>query len=821
VSYTIQQLSAALHAKLILSHSANIEHLLIDSRKVSFEKTSLFFALKSSRRDGHCFIEDVYQRGVTNFVVDTHFNYTKFSKANFIVVDDTLLALQNIAAFHRNHFDIPVIGITGSNGKTIVKEWLQQLLHQNFNIIRSPKSYNSQVGVPLSVWELSANHNLAIFEAGISQENEMAFLQKIIRPTIGIFTFLGDAHNEGFKNNVAKAKEKFSLFFQAQEVVVCIDDSDVVEAIKTNNHQRYFTWSQQNSSANLYITNKKIAQNKTTLSAVYNNNAIEINIPFIDEASIANACTCWATMLLLGIKNEAIAPKMLQLQPVAMRLQMLAAINNCKLINDSYSNDIHSFYIALDYLVANAGNEKKTIILSDFPGIDPKNNIVYKSLINELTSKKIDRVIGIGNAISQCNNLFIDAKIEAILFENTQQFLGQKSICNFNNEYILVKGARVFEFEKICNWLQQKTHKTVLEINLTALVGNLKIYQSKIKSTTKLMAMVKAFSYGSGSVEVAKALQFHKIDYLAVAYADEGVELRKGGITLPIMVLNADENSFDDLVNYSLEPQVYSFTFLKILQQYILQQGLLNFAVHIKLNTGMNRLGFEVEKARELCHTLHQNKALKVVSVLSHLVASDASSFDSFTLIQQQKFDNFCTKIEDNLGYSFIKHIGNSAAITRLANLQYNMVRLGIGLYGVDSANELQLHTVATLKSTIAQIRTVKANETVGYNKNGVLTRDSKIATIRIGYADGVPRKLGNRVGNVFINGFLAPIIGNICMDMLMVDITDITTVFEGDEVEVFGKNILVTTVANQCNTIAYEILSTINQRVKRVYVEE
>ncbi|MCX6210439.1 MAG: bifunctional UDP-N-acetylmuramoyl-tripeptide:D-alanyl-D-alanine ligase/alanine racemase [Bacteroidetes bacterium] len=820
--YTIHQISTILNAEAIINNDAIIEYLLIDSRKISFPNTSLFFALVGNRRDGHSYIKDAYKQGVRHFVIKHSFDTSEYSDANFLIVNDTLNALQTLAAHHRKQFNIPVIGITGSNGKTIVKEWLNQLLQNDFNIVRSPRSYNSQVGVPLSIWQMKAANTLGIFEAGISTVDEMENLQKIIQPTIGILTNIGVAHNDGFENNRQKIQEKLKLTKDCKQIICNGDDELIRSHCEKLSNLETFYWG-KNTSSNLQIIEEVKTSNKTTLKAFYQNKNIEIVVPFTDEASIANACTCWAAMLLLGLENNIIIERMLQLQPVEMRMQLLPVINNCILINDSYSNDSSSFYIALDYLVTNATNRKKTIIVSDFSGIEKTNAAVYINFIEQLSNNKIDRVVGIGTEISKYPESFINKGIEPIFYETTSSFLNSITTHSFKDEYILLKGGRSFNFERISKWLQQKTHQTVMEINLTALVHNLKEYQKNVLPTTKTMAMVKAFSYGSGSIEIAKALQFHKVDYLAVAYTDEGIDLRKAGISLPIMILNVEEENFDALIEYNLEPEIFSFTIYKAFHQYLLQQGISDFPVHIKFNTGMNRLGFEVAEANELATLLATNKTMLVKSVLSHLAASEDTNQDEFTKHQQQLFEDACSIIHNKLNYNFIKHIANSAAIFRNPSSQYDMVRLGIGLYGVDSAveHQLQLQTVATLKTTIAQIRTVKANDSIGYNRRGVVTRDSKIATVRIGYADGLSRSLSNGKGSMFLHNRLAPIIGSVCMDMTMIDITDIPEAKENDTVEIFGKHLPVQDIAKWSNTIAYETLSTISQRLRRIYVEE
>ena len=817
MSYSIQQIQSFINASATIHVASVIEHLVIDSRRITFPNTSLFFALHSNRRDGHSFIQDVYDKGVRNFIVSSEIDTSSFPDANFLVVINTLQALQLLVTHHRKQFTYSVIGITGSNGKTIVKEWLYQLLQSDYTVVRSPRSYNSQIGVPLSVWQMNAKHTLGIFEAGISTINEMENLQKIISPTVGVLTNIGEAHNEGFANDAEKLKEKLLLFQHAKKLVYC---KDVVDEKLLSSSIEKISWSKEQDAV-IQIDKIIKASNNTLLSIIYQKNTHEITIPFTDDASIENCITCICTLLALNINITTIVQRVQLLQALEMRLQLKKGINNCSIINDSYSNDVSSLGIALDFLKQQSGNVATTVILSDILESGTDNENLYQQVAAQLQQRNINQFIGIGVELTRHQHLFTDAVAQISFYTTTQIFLQNIHQHQFKDEFILLKGARVFAFENISKWLEQKVHETIMEINLSAMAHNLKEYQKKLLPTTKLMAMVKAFSYGSGSAEVARLLQFHKVDYLAVAYIDEGVELRKANINLPILVLNIDTSNFDLLIEHNLEPEIYSFTIYNALHQYLLQQGITQLPVHIKLNTGMNRLGFDVNEVETIAELLHENNTMFVKSVFSHLTSSEAVEHKDFTLKQSNDFINACTIIEKKIGYSFIKHIANTAAIFHYPQLQYDMVRLGIGLYGVDSSNAINLQTVATLKSTIAQIRTVKANDTVGYNKMGKLTRDSKIATIRIGYADGYSRKLSNGIGSMYVKGSLAKVVGNVCMDMVMIDITDIENVQEGDEVEIFGSHISVQQIAQWCSTISYEILTSVSQRVKRVYVEE
>ncbi|MEO8171785.1 MAG: bifunctional UDP-N-acetylmuramoyl-tripeptide:D-alanyl-D-alanine ligase/alanine racemase [Sediminibacterium sp.] len=830
--YHIQNIATIIQADAsVVSAAADlIEHLLIDSRKIVFPETSLFFAISGPRRDGHQFIKEVYERGVRNFVVRKGFDVSPFPLANFLQVTDALQSLQQLAAYHRKRFSIPVIGITGSNGKTIVKEWLYQLLQPDYTIVRSPRSYNSQIGVPLSVWQMNEQHTLGIFEAGISTTGEMKDLAEIIQPTTGVFTNIADAHNEGFSNDKQKAAEKSLLFANTASIVFGREavhhalSPDGADSGLFSNTNDFFSWS-RNTEATLQILSEQIDSKQTQVTAQYNGETIAIKIPFTDRISIDNAITCWCVLLQMKYDQNIIQQRMLLLEPVDMRMQLKKGINNCYLLNDSYSNDLSSLDLAIDHLQQQAGNQPTTLILSDILQSGQYEEALYRDIAAQLSVRGIRRMIGIGPAISKFQHLFanIDPEMTASFYLSTDHFLQQVSTQQFRDEYILLKGARVFEFERISAWLEQKVHQTVMEINLSAMVHNLKEYQRQVKPSTKLMAMVKAFSYGSGSSEVARILQFHKVEYLAVAYADEGVDLRKAGISLPIMVMNADEATFDTMVNYDLEPEIYSFPIYQSFHHYLGRQGIQQYPVHIKFNTGMNRLGFEITDSTDLGNMIRSNQTMAVKTVFSHLVASESAEHDGFTRQQVALFEEACTQMEQALGYSFIKHIANSAAIFRKPECQFDMVRLGIGLYGVDSAdgNGLSLQTVATLRSTIAQIRKVKAGDTVGYGRRGQVHRDSLIATVRIGYADGYGRELGNGKGHMFLREKLAPVIGNVCMDMTMIDVTDVPGATEGDEVEIFGKNLPVQELAGWAGTIAYEIMTGISQRVKRVYMEE
>lgn len=827
MKYTIDHISKIIQAALLqLRRSDVIEYLLTDSRKLIFPDTSLFFALHSPRRDGHQFIKELYERGVRNFVVDKEIEASAYPDANIILVANTLQSLQQLAAFHRRQFDIPVIGITGSNGKTIVKEWLNQLLEDQFNIVRSPRSYNSQIGVPLSIWQMNETNELGIFEAGISMPGEMERLEKIIQPTIGIFTNIGEAHSEGFESIGKKIEEKLMLFEEASVIIYHADDpriSEALQAWKTGRSKpvQLLSWGNSDQPAVTVKQTGGPAQGMT-LQLNYSGKDISITIPFTDEASIENAIHCICVLLYLNVPVSTLANKLQRLSPIAMRLELKDAINHCSVINDSYSADLSSLRIALDFLSQQQQHDRRTVILSDILQSGKKEPALYREVARLLQQKKINRLIAIGERITANRSLFGALNGETAFYASTDEFIQHFNSLHFRDETILIKGARVFQFEKIDHLLARQVHQTVLEIDLNAMAHNLKQYQQILQPSTKLMAMVKAFAYGTGSFEIANLLQFHKIDYLGVAYADEGVELRKAGINIPIMVMNTGENGFDALIQYSLEPVIYSFRLLKSIDQFLKKEGVLQFPVHIEIETGMNRLGFALREVPELIGGL-QKAPFKIQSVFSHLAASEEQQQDAFTRQQADLFFDAVSQIQDALNYPFLKHIANSAAIIRHPSLQLDMVRLGIGLYGVDSAvsHKLDLREVATLKSTIAQIKHLEENETVGYNRKGLATGKLSIATIRIGYADGYPRSLGNGAGKMLVKGHLANTIGSICMDMTMIDITGIPGVQEGDEVLVFGKELSVQQVAHWAQTIPYEILTGVSQRVKRIYFEE
>ena len=794
-----------------------IEHLQIDSRRIIHPQTTLFFALQTARRDGHNFLQECYHKGVRNFIVQKNIDVAGFTDANFLLVDDTLNALQHLASYHRSQFKLPVIGITGSNGKTIVKEWLNQLLSDQFNIVRSPKSYNSQVGVPLSVWQMKEEHTLGIFEAGISQAGEMDRLQQIIQPAIGILTNIGEAHDDGFIDKQQKLNEKIKLFTNA-EVLICSPEKWNTLQLPGSN---LFTWGKNNNNDLIIQTVRKQYTN-TAIVFIYQNKEETISIPFIDDASIENAINCLSVCLYLQVSSEQLKEKFLQLRPVSLRLELKSGIHNTTILNDSYSADLSSFAIALNMLQQQQQHKNKTLILSDFSLNADQEAVTYASIAKLIQSHAINRLITVGEQSRYYLTKHIPSSIQTQSFASTQELADQLALLNFHNETILIKGARVFELDKIAQLLELKTHQTVLEINLSAIARNIKEYQKLLKPSTKIMAMVKAFSYGSGSYEIANLLQFLKADYLAVAFTDEGVELRKAGITLPIMVMNPEPVSFDALTEHNLEPELFSFSILNSFEEYLEKEAITDYPVHIKVDTGMHRLGFMKDELQQLCEHLKKKNYFTVQSVFSHLAASEDETEDAFTLQQATLFEEACNYIQVQIQYPFLRHLDNSNGTLRHPQLQYDMVRLGIGMYGISpSANQLKLEEALSLKTTIAQLKHLQPGETVGYNRKGIIHQPSVIATVRIGYADGYPRNLSNGKGFMLVNGRQAPVIGTVCMDMTMLDITMIEGVKEADEVIVFGKQLSINQLAQWSHTIPYEIMTGISQRVKRIYFEE
>jgi alanine racemase len=817
--YTLGQIAEILQVQAGTSCSdRTIDHLVIDSRRLIDPEASLFFALHA-QRDGHEFIVDAYANGVRSFVISEDSWMNRYSDASFLLVPDVLDALQQLAAYNRASHDLQIIGITGSNGKTIVKDWLSQLLSKDFSVVKSPKSFNSQIGVALSLWEIDQEYNLGIFEAGISKPGEMDRLQKMIQPSIGVLTNIGEAHAEGFSSTEEKLKEKLKLFKETSLFIYSpMYTAGLSEEILPGKQR--FSWS-FTGPADLQVLDKQLLDGKTLITVEVQGRRLKCSLPFSDQASIENAVICWSTSIALGYNAQSLVTKLESLTVLSMRLELKNGINQCSIIDDSYSADISSLAIALDFLNLQNQHPRKTLILSDLFQTGRSQAQLYQEIGDLLRQKQVSRLIGIGASISTFKDLLPpDAKY----YPDTNAFLNDFQHLQFHDESILVKGARVFEFERISKLLTQKIHDTVLEIDLSALASNLKFYRSKLKPGVKVMAMVKAFSYGSGSFEIANVLQYHKVDYLAVAYTDEGVALRKAGITLPIMVISPEPSAFEAILRYHLEPEIYSLQILQQFSGFLADANALGeaFPIHLKIDTGMHRLGFEAEDIDDLLEGLQGAKNIDVKSIFSHLVASDDAIHDDFTRQQVDYFRTIAARITESLGYRPLRHICNTSGISRVPEAHLDMVRIGIGLYGFDAALKKNqgLQTVARLKTTVTQVRKVKAHESVGYSRRGLMPQDGSVATVKVGYADGYSRMFGNGVGRMRIQGKDVPTIGSICMDMCMLDVTGLN-VKTGDEVIVFDDQLTIEQLAKQIQTIPYEILTNISQRVKRVYFYE
>ena len=823
-NYSIKKISGIIKAFCQIDDDSTIKHILTDSRAISFPETTLFFALITKTNDGHKYIGDLYKIGVRNFVVSSEYpEYEQMGDANFLVVKNTLKALQNLASFHRKQFSAPVVGVTGSNGKTVVKELLYQLMHTDFNIVRSPRSYNSQIGVPLSVWEINEQHTLGIFEAGISLPHEMDELRRIISPTIGLITNIGEAHQENFESAKEKCKEKLSLFFDSDVIIYNADDIIITEALdELCLSHKALGWSYKDVDATVYVNCVKKGETSTLLNCSIMGISHDYVVPFVDDGFIEDIIHCIAVMFYL--KPAVIFNKddiFASLEPVAMRLEVKEGINGCKLINDTYNSDINSLSVALDFQHSRIAEKelKSTVILSDILQSGMLARPLYAKVSELFHIKNVGRVIGIGENINECKRLF--RGFESEFYTSTEEFLRSFKQKMFNNEMILIKGSRSFHFEKITELLEKKVHETILEVNLDAVIHNYNYFRSILSSQTKMICMVKAFGYGIGSLELAKTLQDHRCEYLAVAVADEGEDLRKEGISIPIIVMNPEISSFNLLFDHLLEPEVYSFRLLDALIKETKRRGITSFPVHIKIDTGMRRLGFESGDIPEICRIIKMQSGIVVRSVFSHLAGSDSPEFDDFTEYQTKMFTKSADEIENGLGYKVYKHILNSAGIERFVDNQKDMIRLGISLYGVSmSGTSKELKCVCSLKTIILQIRNVPAGESIGYGRKTIVEHDSKIAVIPIGYADGFDRRLSNGVGEVIVGGKRCKVVGNVCMDTCMIDVTDVDA-NEGDRVIIFNEDLTVTEIAEKINTIPYEVLTSISPRVKRIYYRE
>ncbi|MEI9919214.1 MAG: bifunctional UDP-N-acetylmuramoyl-tripeptide:D-alanyl-D-alanine ligase/alanine racemase [Bacteroidota bacterium] len=783
-----------------LKEDREIRSVLTDSRKAA-QPGSCFVAISGTRHDGHEYIKTLYDVGVRMFIVEKELNWKSFAEGNFFLAESSLATLQDFAAYHRSQFNYPVIGITGSNGKTIVKEWIYQLLAPLYSIVKNPGSYNSQIGVPLSVLKMQAHHELGVFEAGISIPGEMIHLQQIIRPTIGIFTNIGPSHDAGFTDRSQKIREKLLLFKDSKVLIYCRDHKEIDSEVKNlSNDIQLLGWSVSNEDG--------------TLEVSFEGSVHSFSAPFTESASIENLIHCVVLMLYLGVAPTMIQEGINSLKSVPMRLELKQGVNQSLIIDDSYNNDLAGLQISLDFLVGQQ-KQKKVLILSDVLQSGMKDEDLAKEIAGMVSRAGINSFIGVGPILTAHERFFT----EASFYPDTESFLNDLDAERFQNSVVLIKGARPFRFESVVQRLQRKVHGTVMEIDLSCVVHNLNLFKSRLQPSVKLMVMVKAFAYGSGSEEVANLLQYHQVDYLGVAYADEGIELRKNRISLPIMVMNPSEESFPALLEYNLEPEIYS---LKILRSFARFLGRRSCNVHIKFDTGMHRLGFEEEDLNELISILKSHPGMVIASVFSHLAGSDEAEHDDFSKEQVAIFNQHYEQLSEALQQRPVRHVLNSPGILRFPQFQFEMVRLGIGLYGVDPTDEKKadLQPVATLKTVISQVRKVPKGQSIGYGRKGRATNDMTIATIAIGYADGFSRAFSRGVGVVLVNGKRAPVVGNVCMDMTMIDVTGIEA-NEGDEVIIFGKDLPIGEVASKINTIPYEILTNTSERVKRVFHAE
>lgn len=824
---TIKEIAKIIKGRfLTFKTNDEILHLSIDSRKVSDPLSTLFFAIKGERHDGHAYFQEMYNKGVRNFVVSTiSYHIVVHEDVNIIFAKDSVRAMQRLAIFHRKRFNIPVIGITGSNGKTIVKEWLSLLLAPEHKVIKSPKSFNSQIGVPLSVWNMNKDHDLAIFEAGISKPNEMKNLTRIIKPTIGVFTNIGAAHDENFSGYSEKTREKIQLFEDCESLVYC-SDYDVIARevgfLYIRKPKQIFSWSMKNREANLKIT-KLIKENaQTRIKAVYLKDQLDFEVPFTDKANLENAIHCISCLLSLNYHPDVINERISLLNPVNMRMELLEGVNNSTIISDVYNSDLGSLEIALDFLHQQRRHLHKTVILSDIYQTGIPDEKLYKEIAKMLSQRNVEKFIGIGPNLVKYQSYFHQ---NANFYTSTEDFLMEENL-SFRNETILIKGSRSFGLERITQILQQKTHETVLEINLNHMIHNLNYYRSLLKKDVKMMVMVKAFSYGSGIYEVANLLEYQRVDYLTVAYPDEGVALRKAGVKLPIMVMNPEVSAYRVLLKYKMEPEIYSF---RTLEAFINASERFpdfgpTYHFHLKIDTGMHRLGFDEKELDRVLEMIKGHQKVKLVSVFSHLASAPLADDDArkFTMRQIKKFEKAAAKVQKAMDYPVIRHILNTPGLERYTEHQFDMVRLGLGLYGVGltEASQKQLLQAGKLRTVISQIKEIKKGDSVGYSRDFIAKRKTRVATLPIGYADGLMRTLGNHQGKVFINGQSAPYIGNICMDMAMVDVTDVKCK-EGDDVIVFGDELPVTEFAEDMKTIPYEALTHISRRVKRVYYQD
>lgn len=815
MNYTVNQIAEITNAKVIGDKELLIKNIAFDSRIIYSTKNTAFIAINTHKNSGEKFIEAAIDRGI-NFIISEH-HFPQFENITWIIVENSVEFLQKLAKYHFENSHLKSIGITGSNGKTILKEWLYQCLWNEFPTVKSPKSFNSQIGLPLSLLQINNSHGLGIFEVGISKPHEMEKLEDIFHPQIGLLTHIGTAHLANFKSEEELIDEKIKLFKDSEVVIYNGDNSLVDKKIKNLYSDRKLISYGFKNHNKVFIKNN-ISKNEDVVVQYFDEN-ISFPVHQRDEATLTNALALITVLKELGVENKKIVEKINALKAVEMRLEAIEGIKNNIVINDSFNLDLDSLKTALQFL--NEYNKpKKSLVLTDIVGVNSNSKELYEEVSDLVNEQKFDSVFLIGEEISKFSELF---KAKTFTFIDTKELIESKHLTELENQIILLKGARKFEIEKLKDLLELRKHDTVLEINLNAILHNINYHKSLLKSTTKMMAMVKANSYGLGSYEISEFLQHHHIDYLGVAFVDEGVELRKKGITVPIVVMNPEQHSYETLIEYNLEPEIYSFRVLELFYQAVQKSGYdKKYPVHIKLETGMHRLGFKEYELDQLSQTLnHLN--LKVQSIFSHLSSSDIPEEKEFTLNQLETFEKNSSYLIEKLGYVPFRHILNSSGITSYTDHQYDMVRIGIGMLGESPNSEIQkqLRSVVSFKTVISQISLVENGESVGYSRRFKADHNTKIATIPVGYADGIPRLIGNQIGNVGINKTLAPIVGSICMDMMMINVDHIPNVKEGDTVTVFNAKPSLKEFAEYCKTITYEVLTSISPRVKRIYVKD
>lgn len=815
MNYTVQQIAAITNAQVIGDGDLMIKNIAFDSRIIYSTKNTAFIAINTHKNSGEKFIESAIDRGI-HVIISEH-QYPQFENITWIIVENSVDFLQKLAKYHFEHSHLQSIGITGSNGKTILKEWLYQCLWNEFPTVKSPKSFNSQIGLPLSLLQINTSHTLGIFEVGISQPDEMENLENIFHPQIGLLTHIGTAHAANFSSEEELVDEKIKLFKDSQVIIYNGDHSLVSKKIKDLYSDKKLISYGLKKENQVFIKNN-ISKGENIVVEYFGQ---EISFPAHqrDEATLTNALALITVLKELHIENQKIVEKINTLKAVEMRLEAIEGIKGNIVINDSFNLDLDSLKTALQFL-KEYNKPKKSLVLTDIVGVNTNSQELYEEVSELVNEQHFDSVFLIGDEISKFSELF---KSKTYTFIDTKELIESKYLTELENQIILLKGARKFEIERLKDILELRKHDTVLEINLNAILHNINYHKSLLKPGTKMMAMVKANAYGLGSYEISEFLQHHHIDYLGVAFADEGAELRKKGITTPIVVMNPEQHSYQTIIDYNLEPEIYSFRVLDLFYEAVQKSGYdQKYPIHIKLETGMHRLGFKDFELDQLSETL-DHKNLKVQSMFSHLSSSDVPEEKEFTLNQLETFEKNSSYLIEKLGYTPIRHILNSSGITSYTNYQYNMVRIGIGMLGESPSSEIQkqLQSVVSFKTVISQISLVENGESVGYSRKYKTDHQTRIATIPVGYADGIPRLIGNQIGKLGVHKTLAPIVGNICMDMMMLNVDNIPNVKEGDTVTIFNAYPSLKEFAAYCKTITYEVLTSISPRVKRIYIKD